>query len=182
MDHRATAKLPRTFLSWDDMEKMNAGGYFPYTPATTLMRGLRASLDMIFEEGLENIFVRHRHIADGVRAAVHAWGMKLCAAEPKWYSDTVSAIVVPEGKDAAAVIKRAYDRYNLSLGSGLTKVAGKVFRIGHLGWLNELMVMQAIAGAEMAMNDVGIEVVPGSGVAAAQEVYRAREAVAAAAE
>ncbi len=98
--------------------------------------------------------------------------MKLCAAEPKWHSDTVSAIVVPEGFNAADVVKTAYYRYQLSLGAGLSKVAGKVFRIGHLGWINEVNLIQAIAGAEMAMADVGIPVELGSGVAAAQEHYR----------
>jgi alanine-glyoxylate transaminase/serine-glyoxylate transaminase/serine-pyruvate transaminase len=170
---RATAKLPRTFFSWDDMMKFNGDGYFPYTPATTLLRGLRASLDMIFEEGLENVFARHHHLAEGVRRAVHdGWGLRVCAAGPEWYSDTVTAIVVPEENDARDVIARAYHRYNLSLGTGLAKVMGKVFRIGHLGWLNEVMVAQALAGAEMAMRDSGIMVTPGSGVGAATEYWR----------
>jgi alanine-glyoxylate transaminase/serine-glyoxylate transaminase/serine-pyruvate transaminase len=168
-----TAQCPRAFFDIDDMLKANETGYFPYTPAATLLRGLRASLDMLHAEGLDNVFARHRHIADGVRHAVSAWGLQLCARAPKWHSDTVSAIMVPAGHDANAVIKTAYHRYNLSLGGGLSKVAGKVFRIGHLGWMNELMAIQAIAGAEMAMRDVGIDVVPGSGVAAAQERYRA---------
>jgi alanine-glyoxylate transaminase/serine-glyoxylate transaminase/serine-pyruvate transaminase len=107
-----------------------------------------------------------------VRRAVEAWSLRLCAKDPRWYSDTVSAVCVPEGFDAGEVVKAAYYRYNLSLGAGLSKVAGKVFRIGHLGWLNELSLIQAIAGAEMAMRDVGIAVEPGSGVAAAEEYYR----------
>ena len=151
----------------------NATGYFPYTPPMTLLRGLRASLDRIFDEGLENIFERHTFLAEGVRRAVSAWGLRLCAKSPEWHSDTVTAILVPDGKDANEVIKQAYNRYGLSLGAGLSVVAGKVFRIGHLGDLNELMLMSAISGAEMAMRDVGIlEVKPGSGVAAAQEFYR----------
>jgi alanine-glyoxylate transaminase/serine-glyoxylate transaminase/serine-pyruvate transaminase len=173
LEAHKTAKLPRTFLSWEDMLKFNDDGYFPYTPATTLLHGLRASLDMIFEEGLENVFRRHHHLAEGVRRAViDGWGLKLCAQGPEWYSDTVSAIVVPEEADARDVISRAYHRYNLSLGTGLAKVAGKVFRIGHLGWLNEVMVSQALAGAEMAMRDAGIMVEPGSGVGAATEYWR----------
>jgi alanine-glyoxylate transaminase/serine-glyoxylate transaminase/serine-pyruvate transaminase len=136
------------------------------------MRGMRTSLDMLFEEGLENVFRRHYYLAEGVRRAVDAWGLRLCAAEPRWFSDTVSAIVVPDGHDARHVISRAYDRYNLSLGSGLSKVSGRVFRIGHLGWLNEIMVSQALAGAEMAMRDSGIMVEPGSGVGAATEYWR----------
>ena len=149
------------------MIKTNAQGYFPYTPAVTLLRGLRASIDMLLDEGLENVFARHNRLAGGVRAAVDAWGLRNCAQAPQWHSDTVTAIVVPEEFDANDVIKTAYHRYNLSLGAGLSKVAGKVFRIGHLGWLNEIMVMQALGGVEMAMRDVGIPFEPGAGVGAA---------------
>jgi len=166
---RKEAKLRRCFFDFDDMIKTNAQGYFPYTPATTLLHGLRASLDIIFEEGLENIFARHHRLAGAVRAAVDGWGLELCAREPRWHSDTVSAVMVPEGIDGGAVVRHAYENYGLSLGVGLTKVAGKLFRIGHLGSLNELMVLQAIAGAEMAMADAGIDVTFGSGVAAAQK-------------
>ena len=167
------ASMRRCYFDFGDMVKTNATGYFPYTPPMSLLRGLRASLDRIFDEGLENIFVRHSFLAEGVRQAVSAWGLSLCAKEPQWYSDTVTAILVPEGKDANQVIKHAYHRYGLSLGAGLSVVAGKLFRIGHLGDLNELMLMSAISGAEMAMRDVGImEVEAGSGVAAAQEYYR----------
>ena len=167
------ATMRRCYFDFGDMVKTNASGYFPYTPPMSLLRGLRASLDRIFDEGLENIFARHTFLAEGVRQAVSAWGLSLCAKEPQWYSDTVTAILVPEGKDANQVIKHAYHRYGLSLGAGLTVVAGKLFRIGHLGDLNELMLMSAISGAEMAMRDVGImEVEAGSGVAAAQEYYR----------
>ena len=167
------ASMRRCYFDFGDMVKINATGYFPYTPPMSLLRGLRASLDRIFDEGLENIFARHTFLAEGVRQAVSAWGLSLCAREPQWYSDTVTAILVPEGKDANQVIKHAYHRYGLSLGAGLSVVAGKLFRIGHLGDLNELMLMSAISGAEMAMRDVGImEVEAGSGVAAAQEYYR----------
>ena len=167
-----TAKCPRCFFDFADMIRTNKDGYFPYTPATTLMHGLRASIDRLQAEGLDNVFARHHRLAEGVRRAVTAWDLKLCAKEPKWYSDTVSAICVPEGFNGNDVAKLAYYRYNLSLGLGLSKVAGKVFRIGHLGDLNELMLIQALAGAEMAMRDLGIEVELGSGVAAAQEHYR----------
>lgn len=146
--------------------------YFPYTPASTLLRGLRASIDLLEQEGLDNVFARHHRLAEGVRRAVQAWGLTLCAAHPMWYSDTVSAIVVPHGFNANEVIARAYNRYYLSLGAGLSQLAGKVFRIGHLGWLNEFNLIQAIAGAEMAMRDVGIPVEAGAGTAAAQEFYR----------
>jgi alanine-glyoxylate transaminase/serine-glyoxylate transaminase/serine-pyruvate transaminase len=162
-----SASLPRGFFDYRDMLKANAQGYFPYTPAATLLRGLRASVDMLLEEGLPNVFARHNRLAGAVRAAVDAWGLRLCAQGPEWHSDTVSAVVVPEGVDANDVINTAYHRYDLSLGGGLNKVAGKVFRIGHLGWLNEIMVLQALGGVELAMRDVGIAFEPGSGVGAA---------------
>jgi alanine-glyoxylate transaminase/serine-glyoxylate transaminase/serine-pyruvate transaminase len=154
------------------MIKTNKDGFFPYTPPMSLIRGLRASVDMLLEEGLENVFARHHRLAEGVRRAVDAWGLSLCAKEAKWHSDTVSAICVPDGFNSADVLKIAYLRYGLSLGAGLSKVAGKVFRIGHLGDLNELMLMSALSGAEMAMRDIGIPVEAGSGVAAAEEHYR----------
>jgi len=167
-----TATMRRCYFDFEDMIATNATGYFPYTPPMSLLRGLRASVDRMLNEGLDNIFARHNYLAEGVRRAVEAWGLTLCAKETKWQSDTVSAIVVPDGHDANAVIQRAYHRYGLSLGAGLSVVAGKVFRIGHLGDLNELMLMSAIAGAEMAMRDVGIPIEAGSGVAAAEEFYR----------
>jgi aspartate aminotransferase-like enzyme len=142
------------------------------TPALPMLHGLREALNIIDEEGLENVFARHHHLAKGARAAVKAWGLKLCAKEPKWHSDTVTAIMVPAGFNGADVIDVAYRRYNLALGAGLSQVAGKLFRIGHLGDLNELMLLGAIAGAEMAMRDTGIEVELGSGVAAAQAEFR----------
>jgi alanine-glyoxylate transaminase/serine-glyoxylate transaminase/serine-pyruvate transaminase len=168
----ATAKSPRCYFDFADMIRMNKDGYFPYTPATTLLRGLRASVDLLLAEGLDNVFARHHRLAEGVRKAVAAWGLQLCAREPRWQSDTVSAILVPEGYDGAAVVREAYRRYGLSLGVGLAQIAGKAFRIGHLGHLNELMLLSALAGAEMAMRDVGIPVELGSGVAAAQAHYR----------
>jgi alanine-glyoxylate transaminase/serine-glyoxylate transaminase/serine-pyruvate transaminase len=168
-----TAGLKRVFFDFNDMIKANATGYFPYTPALPMLYGLRESLKILFEEKLEHVFERHHVLAGGVRAAVKAWGLKPCATEPKWYSDTVTAIVVPPGINGADVIDAAYRRYNLSLGAGLSQVAGKVFRIGHLGDLNDLMVLGAIGGAEMAMADVGIDVKLGSGVGAAQAHFRA---------
>src|SRR5437016_5525611 len=169
---RDQAKCPRVFFDFGDMLKANATGYFPYTPSLPLLYGLRESLAILSEEGLENVFARHHRLAEGVRAAVRAWGLKLCAKAPKWHSDTVSAIMVPEGFSGADVIDVAFRRYNLALGAGLARVAGKLFRIGHLGDLNELMLLGAIAGTEMAMRDVGIKVTLGAGVAAAAEHYR----------
>jgi alanine-glyoxylate transaminase/serine-glyoxylate transaminase/serine-pyruvate transaminase len=143
-----------------------------------MLYGLREALDLIEEEGLENIIARHHYLAEGVRAAViRGWGLKLCAKTPNWYSDTVSAVMVPDGIDGAHIIDVAFRRYNLALGAGLAKVAGKLFRIGHLGDLNELMLMGALAGAEMAMLDVGVKVEPGSGVAAASNYWRNNDPV-----
>ena len=167
-----SARCARSYFDFGEMLRMNADGWFPYTPAVTLLHGLRASIDMLLEEGLPQVFARHARYAEAVRKAVAAWGLELSARDPKWYSNTVSAIVVPDGIDAGAVVGNAYRRYNLSLGGGLGEVAGKVFRIGHLGDLNELMILSALAGTEMALRDSGIEVAPGSGVGAASEFLR----------
>jgi alanine-glyoxylate transaminase / serine-glyoxylate transaminase / serine-pyruvate transaminase len=169
---REQAKCARVFFDFGDMMKANVTGYFPYTPSLPLLYGLRESLDILLEEGLDNVYARHHRLAEGVRLAVKAWGLELCAKAPRWYSDTVSAIMVPSGFNGADVIDVAYRRYDLALGAGLARMAGKLFRIGHLGDLNELMLLGALAGAEMAMRDVGIKVTPGSGVAAASEYYR----------
>jgi alanine-glyoxylate transaminase/serine-glyoxylate transaminase/serine-pyruvate transaminase len=181
LDAAKTATSRRCYFDYADMVQANATGYFPYTPSLPMLYGLRESLTILAEEGLENVFRRHTYLAGGVRAAVfEGWKLKLCATEPKWFSDTVSAIMVPDGFNGADVIARAFKRYNLALGAGLSKVAGKLFRIGHLGDLNELMLLGAIAGAEMAMLDVGVKIEPGSGVAAAQTFWR-RDSVAASA-
>ncbi len=164
-------RMNRCFFSFEDMIKTNDLGFFPYTPATQLIRGLRASLDLIFEEGLDNVIARHTRLATGVRAAIDAWGLKLCAKEPKWHSDTVSAILVPEGFDSNEVVKTAYYRYNTSLGVGLNKVAGKVFRIGHLGALDEGMIGTVLFAVEMSLKDCGVPIKLGSGTGAAAEYY-----------
>jgi alanine-glyoxylate transaminase/serine-glyoxylate transaminase/serine-pyruvate transaminase len=164
----------RCYFDFADMARMNADGFFPYTPPTQLFHGLSAALDLLFAEGLENVFARHARLAEGVRRGVFAWGLDLCAMEPRWYSDTVSAILVPETIDAREVIRVGYERYRTSFGSGLARLAGRVFRIGHLGDLNEVSCLTALASAEMALRDAGAAVVPGSGVAAAQDYYRER--------
>ncbi len=167
-----TSRMPRCYFSFEDMLKFNDDGYFPYTPPTQLFHGLRESLALIEEEGLANVFARHRRLAEGVRRGILAWqGCSLCAHSPQWYSDTVSAIIVPETIDARDVIKFGYERYRTSFGSGLSKVMGRVFRIGHLGDLNEVMCLAALASAEMALRDAGAGVKLGSGVAAAQEWF-----------
>ncbi|HEX7532564.1 MAG TPA: aminotransferase class V-fold PLP-dependent enzyme [Methyloceanibacter sp.] len=170
------AKCTKAYFDFADYLRANPTGYFPYTPALPLLYGLRESLAILQDEGLDNVYARHRHLAGGARAAVQGWGLKLCAKEPKWHSDTVTAIMVPQGFNGADVIDRAYRRYNLALGAGLSQMAGKLFRIGHLGDLNELMLLGAISGAEMAMRDVGIEIELGSGVAAAQAHFRGAQA------
>jgi alanine-glyoxylate transaminase/serine-glyoxylate transaminase/serine-pyruvate transaminase len=166
------AKLARVFFNFKDQINQNTIGYFPYTPSVSMLYGLRESVAMLLEEGLDNVFARHHRLAEGVRAAVGAWGLELCARAPKSYSDTVSAVMVPPHVKGQDVIDIAYRRYNLSLGAGLSKVAGKLFRIGHMGDLNELMLLGALAGAEMAMREAGVAVEAGSGVAAAEEYWR----------
>jgi alanine-glyoxylate transaminase/serine-glyoxylate transaminase/serine-pyruvate transaminase len=166
------AKCPRAFFDLRDQIKHNAEGYFPYTPPIAHLFGLRASLDLLLEEGLANVAARHHRLGEGVRRAIAAWNLKLCARDPKVYSDTVSAVVVPDGVDAKRVIDIAFRRYNLSLGGGTGRLVGKVFRIGHVGDINELMVLGALAGVEMALNDIGVPVTLGTGVAAAQKWYR----------
>ncbi len=169
LEANKTASCPRCFFDWGDMIKTNDMGFFPYTPPMNLLRGLRESMDMLFEEGLENVFARHHRMANAVRAAVDGWGLSLVAKEEKWYSDTVSAVYVPEGFDGNEVARTAYRRYNLAISISLAKIQGKAFRIGHLGDMNELMLLTPLAGAEMAMKDCGIPIELGSGVAAAQE-------------
>jgi len=166
-----SATSRRCYFDFADMARANRDGYFPYTPPTHLFRGLRASVDLLLEEGLENVFARHHRLAEGVRKAVQAWGLKLCASEARWHSDTVSAIILPDGFDSNAFVRHAYKTYGLSLGVGLSKVAGRVFRIGHLGDLNELMVLTALSGVELTLRDQGVPFTVGSGIAAAIEHF-----------
>lgn len=173
-----TAKLSRTFFDFRDMMKANASGGFPYTPPLQLIYGLRESLDMLFEEGLENVYARHARLAEGVRRAVDAWGLKLVARSPELYSNTVSAIYVPEGFDSNALTDHAYHAYKVSFGVGLGQLDGRAFRIGHLGSLTDVMVLSGLATIEMAMADLNYPITLGSGVAAAQEYFRQSSAVA----
>ncbi|MDT4291339.1 aminotransferase class V-fold PLP-dependent enzyme [Methylomonas sp. MO1] len=165
------SNFPRSFFSLKDMAASNKDGYTPYTPSTPMLYGLRKALELLLEEGMENVYARHHRLGEGVRRAVAAWGLQTCA-QAGWDSDTVTAIVVPADKDARHVISTAYNRYNISLGAGLSEVAGKVFRIGHVGDMNDVSLLGAIAGVEMAMLDNGFDIKPGSGVAAAIEYYR----------
>ncbi|WP_425079247.1 L-aspartate--glyoxylate aminotransferase BhcA [Ruegeria denitrificans] len=172
MGATSTGTLPRTFFDVHDMAKGYANNAYPYTPAVGLMNGLNQACDMLLSEGLENVFARHHRIAEGVRAAVGAWGLELCAANPSVYSDTVSAIRTPNDFNATDIVTHAAEKYGVAFGVGLGEVAGKVFRIGHLGSLTDVMALSGIATAEMCMVDLGLNIHLGSGVAAAQEYYR----------
>lgn len=171
-----TAKLPRTFFDVRDMAAGYANNAYPYTPAVGLLNGLKLSCDMLLGEGLEKVFARHNRIASGVRAAVGAWGLDLCAASPDVFSDSVSAIRTPDGFNATEIVTLAAEKYGVAFGVGLGEVAGKVFRIGHLGSLTDVMALSGIATAEMCMVDLGLDIKLGSGVAAAQEYYRNQDA------
>jgi len=177
MEATKSAGLPRTFFDVHDMQNGYANNAYPYTPAVGLMNGLNESCKMLLDEGIENVFARHHRIAEGVRAAVDAWGLKLCAADPSVYSDTVSAILTPEGFNATDIVTHAASKYGVAFGVGLGEVAGKVFRIGHLGSLTDVMTLSGIATAEMCMVDLGLKIELGSGVAAAQEFYRGSTAI-----
>lgn len=173
-----SAKLPRCFLDIRDMLNANPKGNYPYTPPVGLLYGLGEALTMLEEEGLDNVFARHHRIAEGVRQAVAAWGLRLCAQSPDLYSDTVSAVMTPEGFDGTRIVTHAADKYGVAFGVGLGDVAGKLFRIGHLGSLTDVMALSGLACAEMVMADLGLPIRMGSGVAAAAEYYRSPESAA----
>jgi alanine-glyoxylate transaminase/serine-glyoxylate transaminase/serine-pyruvate transaminase len=156
MTAHKTAKLPRTYWDWSEMAPHNAKGYFPYTPATNLLYGLDAAIDMLLEEGLDNVFRRHDRHAAATRRAVEAWGLEVLCADPREYSSSLTAVLVPAGHDADRLRQVILDRFDMSLGTGLGKVAGKVFRIGHLGDLNDLTLMGTLAGVEMGLELAGV--------------------------
>jgi alanine-glyoxylate transaminase/serine-glyoxylate transaminase/serine-pyruvate transaminase len=168
-----TATLPRTFFDFRDMLGATANGVYPYTPPLQLIHGMSESLTMLFEEGLDTVYARHTRLAEGVRRAVHGWGLDLVARSPDLYSDTVSAIFVPEGFDSNALVDHAFSRYGMSFGVGLGELGGRAFRIGHLGSLTDAMMLSGLATIEMAMADLNYPIKLGSGVIAAQEYYRA---------
>ena len=167
-----TARLPRCFFDLADQIRSNATGGFPYTPPVGLIAGLSRSIEMLEDEGLEAVYARHHRLAEGVRRAVAAWGMAPCAASPDLYSDTITAVLVPKGCNGTDLVQLATSKYGVAFGVGLGEVAGKVFRIGHLGMLSDVMVLAGLATAEMCMADLGWPVRLGTGVAAAQEFYR----------
>jgi alanine-glyoxylate transaminase/serine-glyoxylate transaminase/serine-pyruvate transaminase len=164
-----SSRSPRYFLDWRPAIEMIHTGYFPYTPAVLLMYGLCEALRMLDEEGLPNVFARHHRLGAAVRAAVAAWGLEPVCREPANYSSTLTAIFVPEDINADDVLRVADERFQLSLGTGLARLKGRAFRIGHLGWLNELMVLGTIAGTEMTLSELGLPIQLGSGVAACEQ-------------
>ena len=163
-----TAKLQKSYWDWEPMLAANEAGFFPYTPATNLLYGLREALHMLFEEGLEEVFERHQRLAEATRRAVRGWGLEVLCRNPEEYSNSLTAVMLPEGHDADAFRRLVLDRFNLSLGNGLGKLKGKVFRIGHLGDFNELMLAGTLCGVEMGLDLASIPFSKG-GVGAALE-------------
>ena len=160
------ARLPRAYWNWDEMLASNQTGFFPYTPATNLLYGLREALEMLWEEGLDNVFARHARHAEATRRAVRAWGLEILCLDPVEYSNSLTALVMPEGHDADHLRKVILERFDMSLGAGLGKLKGKVFRIGHLGHFNDLMLSGTLCGVEMGLILAGVPVRKG-GVQAA---------------
>ena len=150
------AKMPRSYWDWREMLASNANGYFPYTPATNLLYGLAEALAMLFEEGLPGVFARHDRFGEATRRAVRAWGLEIQCAEPADYSSVLTGVVMPEGHSADAFRRIVLERYDMSLGQGLGRLSGKVFRIGHLGWFNDLMLCGTLAGVEMGLALAGV--------------------------
>jgi alanine-glyoxylate transaminase/serine-glyoxylate transaminase/serine-pyruvate transaminase len=167
------ATLPRTYFDLRDQQKGYAAGGYPYTPPVGLIAGLAHAIEMLEDEGLDAVYARHHRLAEGVRRAVAAWGLEVCAASPDLCSDTVTAIMAPKGFDGTAVVTRAAETYGVAFGVGLGEVAGKLWRFGHLGMLSEVMVLSGLATAEMVMADLGWPIELGKGVAAAQDYFRA---------
>jgi alanine-glyoxylate transaminase/serine-glyoxylate transaminase/serine-pyruvate transaminase len=153
-----SARLPRSYWNWEEMLAANQSGYFPYTPATNLLYGLREALAMLQEEGLENVFARHARHGEATRRAVLAWGLEILCADPSEYSNSLTAVVLPAGHDADRVRQVVLERFDMSLGTGLGKVQGKVFRIGHLGHFNDLMLAGTLAGVQMGLELAGVPI------------------------
>jgi len=150
------ARLPKSFFAWDDMIAANQIGFFPYTPATNMLHGLSESLDMLHEEGLDNVFARHDRHAEATRRAVRAWGLEILCRDPKYYSPTITGVLLPEGHDADVFRELALDRFDISFGTSFGKFTGKYFRIGHLGDTNDLTILGALASVEMTLALAGV--------------------------
>jgi alanine-glyoxylate transaminase/serine-glyoxylate transaminase/serine-pyruvate transaminase len=153
-----SARLPRSYWAWDEMLSNGNSGYFPYTPATNLLYGLREALKMLDEEGLDAVFARHQRHGEATRRAVRGWGLEVLALDPREYSGSLTAVLLPKGHDADRVRKTILEAFDMSLGTGLGKLSGKVFRIGHLGDLNDLTLMGTLAGVEMGLVLAGVPV------------------------
>jgi alanine-glyoxylate transaminase/serine-glyoxylate transaminase/serine-pyruvate transaminase len=151
-----SSKSPKSFWSWEDTINMNKIGFFPYTPATNMLQGLVVAVDMLHEEGLENVFARHDRLAEATRRAVRGWGLEIMCRDPKYYSPTVTAVMVPEGHDADAFRNLALEHFNISYGMSFGRYAGKMFRIGHLADTNDATILGALAATEMALALAGI--------------------------
>jgi alanine-glyoxylate transaminase/serine-glyoxylate transaminase/serine-pyruvate transaminase len=177
LEARKTAKLKRVYYDLEDMIVTNKAGSVPYTPSLPLLYGIQQSLALLKSEGFENVVKRHNRLAEGTRRAVKGWGLELLCKNPRWYSDSLTVIETPQGIDSNKIVKTAYAKYNLSLGVGLSQVNGKVFRIGHLGNMDELMMCSAISGAEMALIDAGVKIKPGSGISKAIEYWQSTSKV-----
>ncbi|MDP3820939.1 MAG: aminotransferase class V-fold PLP-dependent enzyme [Burkholderiales bacterium] len=170
LEANKSAKLPRAFWAWDEIVEMNKDGYWPSTPNTNLLYGLNEALDMLRAEGLPNVFARHQRWAAGVRAAVNAWGLPIQCADPAVYSPILTGVILPEGVDADAVRRLIHERFDLSLGTGLGKLKGRMFRIGHLGDSNDLTLLATVAGCEMGLKLAGVKLA-GGGVNAAMDHF-----------
>ena len=173
-----TARLPRSFFAWDEIVEMNETGYWPYTPNTNLLYGLSEALDMILGEGLDNVFARHQRWAAGVRAAVNAWGLPIQCADPAVYSPVLTGVITPPGVDADALRRLIHERFDLSLGTGLGKLKGRMFRMGHLGDSNDLTLVAMVAGVEMGLKLAGVKLA-GNGVQATMDNFASHAASAA---
>jgi alanine-glyoxylate transaminase/serine-glyoxylate transaminase/serine-pyruvate transaminase len=168
------SSLPKSFFSWEDMFKMNKQGFFPYTPATNMIHGLAVAIDMLHEEGLENVFARHDRLGEATRRAVRAWGLEILCREPKHYSSTVTAVLLPEGHNADQFRALALENFDISYGMSFGPYAGKYFRIGHLGDTNDLTILGALAGTEMALQLAGVPFKKGGVQAAMDYIVSAR--------
>jgi alanine-glyoxylate transaminase/serine-glyoxylate transaminase/serine-pyruvate transaminase len=171
MSASRTAKLPKAFWAWDEIVEMNKTGYWPYTPNTNLLYGLHEALQMILAEGLDQVFARHQRLAAACRAAVGAWGLPTQCADPALHSPVLTGVITPQGVDADAVRSLIYERFNMSLGTGLGKIKGRMFRIGHLGECNDLTLIATLGGCEMGLKLAGVKM-RASGVAAAMELLQ----------
>ncbi len=161
-----TAQMPKSFFAWDDMLGMNKVGFFPYTPATQMLHGLAVGIEMLHEEGLDNVFARHARLAEATRRAIKTWGLEIICRDEKYYSPTITAVLMPEGHDADAFRALALETFNISYGASFGRFQGKMFRIGHLGDVNDASMMGALAATEMALQLAKVPIKTGGAQAA----------------